>query len=388
MPARVFRLTGLALTSLFALAVLASGFDRISEYRPEFAEAVPAPFSVNAAREIARRSLAAKGLDEATAQAIRAVRNDPSDAWSLGLLGSTRLVSGDEAGAERAFTVSAAMGWREPATQLYWMAAALNLGDFEIASQRLDALLRQSPSFAGSQQWLNLFEASADGRSALARRLADNPAWGPTYFADGSTAGLTGRTQVAEALPPREGTCATVAPTMTQLIAVGQFAAGHRVWRRHCQSARDTGNLADGGFSSANLVKPRTPFDWTWPDDGAIGLELTPAPGFTGRTLAIITAAPQERAFATQIIVLPPGAYRASWRVLDAAAAPAAGLRLSLACAPTERRPLDAQLSDAKAGRFAADFVVPAGCPAQWLTFSIKPGSEPATLDDVAIVPR
>lgn len=148
MPRCGGRLPGLVGIAIFALAALASGLDRISEYRPDGATAVPPPFRVNAARVLAGRALAANRLVEATEQARHAVRRDPADARSAGLLGSALLVSGDAAGAERAFTVSAAMGWREPATQLYWMSVALEQGDLEVASQRLDALLRQLPQFS------------------------------------------------------------------------------------------------------------------------------------------------------------------------------------------------------------------------------------------------
>jgi hypothetical protein len=39
------------------------------------------------------------------------------------------------------------LGWRNPATQVYWMTHALALGDTTVSAQRLDALLRQLPDF-------------------------------------------------------------------------------------------------------------------------------------------------------------------------------------------------------------------------------------------------
>ena len=391
MPRRGRRFAGLVGAGLFALAALASGLDRISEYRPEVAAAVPPPFRVNAARMLAGRALAANQLAQATEQARRAVRRDPIDARSASLLGSALLVSGDAAGAERAFTVSAAMGWRDPATQLYWMSVALEQGDLEVASQRLDALLRQSPQFASRAQLLAEFEATAEGRAALARRLADAPVWGRNYFIDGyliPPAGKARRAEVAESLARRVRNCPLVALMTFNLVETGQIAAGHRVWRGHCQPGGDTGNIADGSFSGANLSKPLTAFDWRWPDDGSIGLSLAPAAGFVGQTLHVTTSASRERDFATQLAVLAPGAYRANWRAQTESGAPAAAVRLSLACTPETRHTLASELIDANTGRFAAGLDVPAGCPAQWLAFSVAPGSDPVTLDDVAITRR
>ena len=391
MPRRTRDFAGLVGAGLFALAALASGLDRISEYRPEVAAAVPPPFRVNAARVLAGRALAANQLAEATEQARHAVRRDPIDARSASLLGSALLVSGDAAGAERAFTVSAAMGWRDPATQLYWMSVALEQGDLEVASQRLDALLRQSPQFASRAQLLAEFEATAEGRAALARRLADAPVWGRNYFVDGyliPPAGIARRGLVAEILSTRMRSCSLVAPTTFNLVSTGQIESGKRVWRGHCQSGGDTGNIADGSFSGANLSKPLTAFDWRWPDDGSIGLSLEPAPGFNAPTLHVTTSASRERDFATQLTVLAPGAYRAHWRAQAGSGAPAAAIRLSVACTPETRRPLASELIDAKTGHFAADLDVPAGCPAQSLAFSVAPGSDPVTLDDVTITRR
>ena len=63
----------------------------------------------------------------------------------------------------------------------------------------------------------------------------------------------------------------------------------------------------------------------------------------------------------------------------------AAGIGLSVACDKDSVKLVSAALEDAKLGRFAADFVVPSGCPAQWLTFSIAPGSGDSVLDDVEV---
>ena len=389
-------IAGLGLTGIWAVAALASGIDRLSEYRPEVAARVPSPFRVNSARVMAGQALAARNLDardldEAKLEARRAVRRDPVDARSAGLLGTVLLTAGDPAGAERAFTVSAAMGWREPATQLYWMSVALDMGDIEVASQRLDALLRQSPQFAVRQQLLAAFEATPEGRTELARRLADSPIWGASYFIDGymlPPAGLARRAQVAESLGARVQKCELVARMTFNLVTSGQIAAAHRVWQAHCQPGRKAGNVADGNFTKANFSRPLTAFDWTWPEDGSIGVSLVPASGRPGNALQVMSSASGTRDFASQLTLLAPGLYRATWRARTAAGTPAAAIRPSIACAPDTRHPLVGQLIEAKAGHFNADFEVPADCPAQQLVLAIAPGSDPVMLDEVAIARR
>ncbi len=386
----VRRLAGIGLACLFAAAAVVSGLDRTSEYRPGVASSVPGAFRVSSARILGGEALTDKRLLPALAEARRAVQRDPVDARSSSLLGSVLLALGNEAGARAAFTVSSALGWRDPPTQLYWMAEAFDRGDLKVASQRLDALLRQNPVFPQGQQFLAQFGATPQGRTELVDRLADTPVWRRNYFldfTDTTPESLTHRAQVAVGLARKTGTpeCALVAPLTHALAANRRFAEATQVRLAHCLGSYGNSYLADGDFAHALPSSPLTAFDWTFPESGEIGILLAPAAGFAGKALSINSAAPRESAFATQLLVLPQGRYALSWRALTTAGEPAAVVSPSVACDPASRRPLNAEIQDRRSGRFAGSFAVPPDCPAQWLTFWMAPGSEPATIDDVAI---
>ncbi len=393
MPRLVRTLAGLVLAGCYAAIAMASGLDRISEVRPDVAALVPEPFRVNAARALAVDALKAQRYEPALAEARLALIRDPVDARSAGLFGSVLLAAGNAEGARSAFTLSAALGWRDAPTQLFWMAQALNSGDLKTASQRLDALLRQNPMFEQRQPLLALLEASPAGRDQLVARLADQPAWRTNYYMDTfmlTPLAVSHRADVAERLAQSAGVrdCQLVAPVTHGLVSQKDFAAARRVWDLHCRPEDDDDYLADGGFDRASPIKQVTAFDWSWFDDSMVGVSLQPAAGFAGPAVSVGTTAPALRRFAQQLVLLEPGSYRASWRAQSLTGEPAAGIGLSLACDKESLKPLGAAMDDARLGRFAADFSVPAGCPAQWLTFTIAPGTGDAELDDVAVTDR
>lgn len=381
---------GITLALGFAALALVSGLDRMSSARPELAASVPAFFRVYAARASAEAYLAAGNPEAALPQAALAVRHDPIDARSISLLGSAHFALDDADGAQAAFTVAGKLGWREPLTQIYWMSVALGQGDYRVAAQRLDAILRQAPALVQRNDLLAELEASPQGRSELARQIVDAPIWRIPYFGEGyllDRAAVARRAAVAENLSHDFGVrdCELVARLTKVQAALGDFAGARHVWRDHCLAPGADPLLGDGGFESASLTAQQTAFDWSWSDDGAIGIQLAPVAGFSGRALTVTTTGFGIRAFATRITVLPPGSYRARWRALTAVGEPASGITLSVACDAAARETRAATLIEPRTGRFEAGFAIPQDCPAQWLTFSIAPGSDMATLDDVAV---
>jgi hypothetical protein len=393
MAARLRLAGGIAVAGLYAILALGSGLDRMSEDRPSLARHVPEFFQTFAARQLASDALQAQRPRDAIRPAMLAVQHDPADARSTGALGAAYYGANQSVRARETFSISGALGWREPLTQLYWMSAALEQGDLRVASPRLDAILRQTPQFEGRRQLLAPLEASPEGRAQLVRRLADTPWWRDDYFRDGYTLPLSGqslRASVALGLVQDAGIrdCALVAPLTLSLASGGNNAGAHEVWRAHCMPPGEAGLIADGSFERASLTKRLTAFDWTWPEDGAIETALGPVPGFAGNALTVASTAPGKRAVATQLLALAPGRYRVTWRAASGPKQPATGISLSVTCERNERHQLAARLLDSRAARFAAEFDVPGTCPAQWLALIIAQGSEAATIDDVAIARR
>ncbi|MGE3689823.1 MAG: hypothetical protein AB7F98_00425 [Novosphingobium sp.] len=393
MRARNRLLASLGAVFLFAIASISSGLDRAGEYRPGLAEWVPALFRVDSARVLARKALAENRPVLAAGEARLSVVRDPIDARSLGLYGAGLQLSGKEAGARAAFAVSGSLGWREPLTQLYWMSVAFNEGNLRVAALRLDAILRQAPAYPGRDQLLAGFEAYPEGRAQLAKRLVDKPAWRDVYFGESfaiSPSARILRADVARHLAEDEGRrdCPLIGPLLYQLAEAGEYATAHGVWRQHCRQADDGEFLADGGFSRANAVQPASAFDWAWSDDGALGISIAAVEGFAGMALTVESNSPRETGFATQMLVLPPGAYAATWRARDNAGQVSGDIRLSLSCDKSRPEDRVSTLRNARTGEWEALFTVPAGCPAQWLSLRIAPGIRIVTVDDVGVVRR
>jgi len=378
---------------LYAALALANGLDRISESRSDIAASVPAAFRVNAARALATEALRAQHPATAQGWAETAIARDPTNAESVSLLGQAHVLAGQADAARQAFAVADRMGWRDPATQVYWMLAALERRDFAKGADRLDAVLRQAPRFEQRDTLLQLFESWPAGREQLARRLAAGPGWKRPYFADVDglpDVSLYMRGEVARQLAgleraPRD--CALVAPLVWRMPRRLSYRDAHAVWQAYCRNAGDVGAVADAGFETASLARPTSPFDWFFTQTGDVDLMLGTSPGFAGQALEVSNTAPVRQSFATQLLQLAPGAYRATWRASAAGETPASAVTLSVQCRANLHRPLAARPVDRDKGVWAADFTVPGGCTTQYLDLAIAGGSDMVTIDDVHVAP-
>lgn len=379
--------------TVFAIASVVSGLDRASESRLGAAKWVPAPFRVSSARELARQQMANGHAALAIVNARSSVARDPADARSVGLYGAALELSGKATAAREAFTVAGAMGWREPLTQLYWMSVAFEERNFRVATLRLDAVLRQAPEYPGHMELLAAVEAYPEGREQLAKRLADAPAWRDSYFSESSALPPSSqilRAEVARRLAEAEGMrdCQVVGGLVTSLTRIREFASARMVWQAHCRHPEDSSFLSDPGFSRVDPKRHGTEFEWALSDDSAVGVMLGPKHGFSGRALTVESTSERETAFATQMTVLPPGTYTASWLARDSDGKPAADVGLSVSCNRDMPQNRQTTLRDPQTARWDATFTVTADCPAQWLSLRISPGTRTATIDDIAIAKR
>ena len=79
---------------------------------------------------------------------------------------------GRAADAQRTFRIAARFGWRNVQTQAFWYDVALQVGDYEVAAERLDALLRVHPRLVEQVELLKPMESDPAARKVLARALA------------------------------------------------------------------------------------------------------------------------------------------------------------------------------------------------------------------------
>ena len=386
--ARNASLTALAL----GLATLAwgSAIDRMTRAAPALARIVPEPLRANAWRAEATLALQQKSRS-AEALAMRAVMADPIDPASSSLLGAARFAQADGPGAAAAFRVAGTLGWRDQPTQLYWLLAALQATDYRVATERLDALLRQAPNYPQGGMLLGQLGATPGGRAALAERLAARSNWFHVYLTtfDGvSPAQLADRAAVLDepALAPAKVTCTEIGPLAGALYGQDRAGEARRLWRSHC-GAREA-LLADGGFDAARLNET-SPFAWQFMGEGGLDLRLDPAAKGAGRSnvgqaLVAASTLPQRRVIAVQSVQLGAGRYRLAWRANAAGGAPTARITARLTCKRGEGAwPESAVRSD---GRRTALVAVPPGCPVQWLELALDPGSGAVTLEEVRLI--
>lgn len=383
MPAnRAARLAFLGGIAVFAVLALGSGLDRVSAQRPAAARWVPGLFKAEGWRAEAATQLGAGHAAAATGAAERAVAADPIDPRSTALLGGGHLAQGKQVPADRAFRVAAGFGWRDPLTQLYFMNAALNAGQPRLAALRLDALLRQAPFLPVRDMLFARFEATSEGRGALAERLALRPAWAESFMIRSGNLpleSLQARAAIVAGMTGPGWNCETVEPLATKLISKGAVTDAKALWLAQCSSA--SRGISDPRFTRLQDGRSPMAFEWNLAASGDISF----APGPDGAGLLVRVSGPALRAVAWQLLVLQPGRYRLTWTAQNPAGETARGTALSLSCAPGQRENLGA--SDLGKGRFEAVVTIDAACPGRYLTLWQAPAGEDTRIDSFALTP-
>lgn len=366
-------------------AVLGSGLDRMSQTNPALSGMVPQAFRATAWRSAATLDVAGGRLVSARDKATRAIVADPMDAASSSGLGLARLKLHDGLAAEAAFRVSGQLGWRDKSTQLYWMALSADSGAFPLAAQRADALLRQNSNLREQPRLLAALEASAEGRRALATRLAQRPVWlgdywNKLYLLDPGQLADRARVLDEPALRPPVLTCPDVR-TMAGALAKRDVARSRSIMTRYCPK-RGGELLADGGFEAARLASTAAT-GWQFVGEGGLDVRIAPGAGLGGKMVAVSSALPMRQVFASQALELEPGHYRVGWRMPGKAANASPAIAVRLTC---QQNVGDYLVAAAAADdRLTARAEVPADCPLQWLDLAIDPGSEPVVVDAVTL---
>lgn len=375
-----------ALAALFAIAAVGSGLDRIiAEARPASpaAESVPAWFADASLRRSAAIELSEGRFASAADLARKATLRSPLEPTSTGLLGAARLGTGDPAKADAAFRVSGQLGWRDAVTQTYWMRVALLVGDYPVAAQRLDALLRQQPERTDQADLLAPFESNAAGRAVLSERLAQDPGWTSNYFNPIRSLGkeqLAQRALVATLLGRDHPLgCGGIGRFVRRLIAEEAVIAAHALWQLHCPSARGE-RIADPDLTNLFGNDP-SPFGWENHSDGSVNIRRVDS----GGGLVIENTAPFARNFARQMLVLPPGIYRLSWRATEANGEVSRRIEALAGCGSSATIQIDTE--PVSGTRVSGQLRITDACEGQILTFRITPGGPGLEFGNIRLEP-
>ncbi|WP_374589434.1 hypothetical protein [Novosphingobium sp.] len=376
-PSRLLMLGG---TLVYLCLALGNGLDRISAQSPLAAGYVPHLFAAQADRTLAALALGEADKTAAVSAARKAVRSDPADWRTVGLLGGALLAAGKPYSADQAFRVAAQFGWRDRLTQLHLMNRALDGAQPAIAAMRLDAVLRQDPQFPLRDMLLARFEAQPAGRGALASRLALHPSWTDAFLGQGGQLNLQTlrqRASVLQSLPTRKWGCDLTAPLVLQLVKAGDATTAKRLWLAQCPGA-STG-IADGRFTGIALARPGVPFEWNLQSAGDVTVQ--PTSGRSGGILGHVSAA-SSRMAAWQMLTLSPGRYRIGWTALNDGSPARGTVTFSLTCALGKRSTLSPEAIEGS-GRFAAGMQIDGQCAQQYLAIWLSPSSKAVLIDHV-----
>ena len=202
----------------------------------------------------------------------------------------------------------------------------------------------------------SLFRSNLDLAEPTLAALARNEATAPAVLALADPADKAGNAQWLE-------------PLLATLTGGGRYGEARAIWERTTRS-RLNGLVYDPAFS--DKVSP-PPFNWAL-TSSTVGLAERQANG----RLHVIFYGQEDGLLATQMLLLQPGGYRLSMRVIGDQAR-ARALNWSIWCDKA-----DAPIASVRLDTIAAQglaFRVPAGCAAQWLKLSAVSTDVPQQVD-------
>ena len=363
----------LALIGFYCLLAVASGLDRAAENNDR-ARYVPYwPYAAFHALVQTRIAFLRHDYPQMQTRAALAVRLSPLDTHVVGSLGLADEMQGDTASAERAFTLSRRLGWRDTPTQLYWFDKAVALGDMTTASRHLGAMLSVAPQMALADQLIGRMSQFEQGRDALAVELRKRPKWliaFVTQFDHPTILRLDARADVVLRAGHGLWTCDQLSVLVDRLRSEGLLEDARAVWQANCSSP--SALIYDPDFIHADRDSPTTGYNWTIRREGGVIVDLTSLPD-GGHILNAQVEAASTSVFALQPTALSAGTYRISWAMPNTAAADRDAVSVTLDCDQDLSDAAKGQPAPGSPGRYFADLAVTEDCPAPYLAFWLVP---------------
>lgn len=370
---RAWRAFVALLAVVYAFACLQSAYDRVSAHQPVAERVVVGPFRSHADVAAARLALAREDAAGVVAAATRAIANRPVDAAPAALFGAGRLLQQDWAGAEAAFRVAAAGGWRDVMTQLYWTDQTIAIGEWGLAAARLDAVMRARPDLAEADRYREAFIADPAGRAELARMIAGRPAWLTTVLqVDDSVSDKTlAQRSVLLGEAARQGDrlgCTVPLGFVQGLLSRRLIAEADAVWSAQCPQGGSIAALGDPDMDHIGSVDPA---GWTLSSSAELTSEAVPTR--SGQGVRIELSGTVAQAVMSQPVRLAPGPLSVRW-VATEGDRPSQRVDVAVDCGAPQR--------PAMTGGSGHAIVVP-DCPFQLFTVWVRPGPGPVVIDAI-----
>jgi hypothetical protein len=317
------------------------------------------------------------------------VSRDPLDLPALRTLGVDLYLANQMDRAEAIFAFVARQTWRDGPTDGWLMGRRLEQHRYAEAMAFADAMLRQDGGGATRPVIFPALSATIDdpaARAALVARLSASPWWRDSFLrglADQPTTAGTRAVLSALAAGPAPPSPSEYVPFINRLAASGDYGEALDAWRAIARRGDpDEAYLRDGGFSQ---VSDGAPFGWRPANGVGVSSEVGAAPDDPSRRVLRVDYDGFSRpTLPAQLLVLPPGRFRVTWRERSQGGGDTIQLAWRIRCSDAAGATL-AQADEGASGGvgqepgqwrpMAMDVVVPAGgCPAQWLELAASPG--------------
>lgn len=381
-------LVAIACLGYAAMAVVA-GLDRITMMDLGRSAPIAWPYAVAGPFNAANAAIKRHDPASAIAYAKLVVQRDPVDAYAVGLLGKSYILANQPEAARKVFAIGERLGWRDRATQRYWLVEALQLGDARRAARHLDAELRMAPDVSDQNDLFRLILQYDEGRAALAAQLANNPDWLVTFVANVDRLDeddLDARADVVQRTGEGHWQCPQAANLIDALLSKGLLDDAGAVHRTVCTGASGTGAesiVNDSDFSRLAAGTGTSALDWNLLRRGDLVVNVNPLTP-RGYELEMANTSASTVLVAWQVIIARPGHYRATWRMPDTVAKDAAALAVSFDCSGNFDLAINGTHRPGTGPGYQADFVIPDTCPTPTLRLWLSP-NHPVNLTGVQL---
>jgi hypothetical protein len=299
----------------------------------------------------------------------KALARDLTVTAAIELRAADFAASGRPAEAAELFRLSDRLSRRSLPTRLWLIQDAVDRGDVTGALHNFDIALRTSTD-APLILYPVLSKASADpGLTIPLARTLDRASDWRLMFLEWTLATNSNLDSIAKVVARMRDRAFVTGNSVDQhfierLVTARQFEPALLL---HRAFGRNDGLIADTNFAD---VSSRYPFGWGLVSGASLGADRVQGPMLTYHA-----AVAQSGQVAAQLLGLAPGRYILATR--SAAAVKGEVPYWSITCGEAGGAKLATIGQPAAAGAEArATFRVPDGCLAQWLTLSIRPGSD------------
>lgn len=269
-----------------------------------------------------------KALDSSAGQAENlgqsALQRSPLNVEALSTLALAREKQGRDRDATALMNLAAEAGWWDDATQIWMFDRARDVGRYEVAMERADALLRRETLQDALFPLLVEMAREPDGMSALISRLEEKPSWRPAFLQwlsyqegeDERNVDRFWRLLARSGAPP---STRELAARINGLVEHRRYATAQLTWVQSRAKHRTSALVFDGQFDDASKPLqdgPATPFQWGFADDAAATTAIDlPSQPISGVALNVNVDPGFSSEIATQLIVLSPGFYQLDYAV-------------------------------------------------------------------------